>query len=297
MPKRRTALRNRLEAALVKGLLGLLSRRTPEAAERFGRRLGLLSRRLLPGRRRLAERNLARAFPERTPAEIAALAREVFAHFGGLATDLLRSSTRPAEECLSRIEVVGLAQALAASRSGRGVLFVTPHLGNWEFAALVTGASGIPSTVIARPLDNPLLDVLLTGFRQRTGNRVVPKAEAAREVLRTLRRGGTIGILPDQHAHPPDAVVVPFFGRPASTTSSVARFAERTGAFVVAAACVRTGPARWRITYLPPLDPRSLPEEERGVEALTRRVSAVVEAMVREHPEQWLWLHNRWRLD
>lgn len=297
MAKRRSSLRNRLEASLVRTFLSLVSRRSPESAERLGRRLGLLARHLLPGRRRLAERNLARAYPQKTPAEVAALAREVFAHFGVLAADLFRAVSRPVEETLARVEVVGLEEALAASRTGRGVLFVTPHLGNWEYAALVTGAGGMPSTVIARPLDNPLLDALLTDFRRRTGNRVVPKTEAAREVLRTLRHGGTIGILPDQHAHPPDAVVVPFFGRPASTTSAVARFAARTEALVVTAACVRTGPARWRMTYLPPLDVRTLPEEERGVEALTARISRILEGMVREQPSQWLWLHNRWRLD
>lgn len=297
MPKKRSPFRNAAEEGLVRALLGVFARLSPEAAEAAGRGLGRLLGRALTGRRRLAERNLSRAFPGLDEARVRALAGDVFAHFGGLAAELLRSAALPVEETLERIEVVGFENVRAASASGRGFFMLTPHLGNWEFAAIATGAKGPSSSVIARPLDNPLLDRLLTDFRQRTGNRVVPKSEAAREMLRTLRSGGSIGILPDQHAHPPDAVVVPFFGLPASTTTAVARFAERTGALVVPAACVRIAPARWRLTFYEPLDVRSLPPEERTIEAFTARVNLLVEGLVRERPDQWLWLHNRWRLD
>jgi len=116
-------------------------------------------------------------------------------------------------------------------------------------------------------------------------------------MLRVVRRGGAVGILNDQHARPPDAVTAPFFGRPAATSSALARLVDRTEALVVPTSAIRVAPARWRLTYEPPLDVRALTGDERGVERLTARLNGILESMIRRHPEQWLWPHNRWRLD
>jgi KDO2-lipid IV(A) lauroyltransferase len=297
MPKKRTAFRNRLEALFAAGLGAVLARRTPEAAEKFGRALGRLYLRLDAKRRNLARENLALAFPDLPQAAIDALTVRVFEHFGGVAAELLHAASHDAADALSRLETEGADIARTAFASGRGVFFLTAHLGNWEWAALGTGALGIPSGVIARPLDNPLLDATLTRLRTSTGNTVVAKRDAAREMLRVLRRGGAIGILTDQHARPPDAVTVPFFGRPAATSSALAKLVDRTEALIVPAAAIRIAPARWRLTYEPPLDVRALSGDERGVEKLTGRLNGILEHMIRRNPEQWLWLHNRWRLD
>lgn len=291
----RSPLRNRLELAACAALRGLLRPLPVRLADALGRGAGLLYRLLDRRRRRLVAGNLSRAFPERTPGEVEELSRRVFAHFGGLAADLLRSETEPVERLLARVEVVGLEHARRAAASGRGVFFATPHLGNWEWAALVTGANGIPITIVARPLDNPHLDARLVAMRERTGGRVVSKRDAARALLRTLREGGVVGILADQRARPPDAVRVPFFGRPALTTTAIARLAERTGALVLPVVCLRTSPGRYRLVYSEPFDPRTLPASERGVETLTARITALVERQVRAAPDQWLWLHDRWR--
>lgn len=297
MSKKRSAFRNRFEALLVAAVGAALARRTPEAAEKFGRALGRLYLRLDAKRRNLARENLALAFPDLPPAPIDALAVRVFEHFGGLAAELLHAAGREPGEVLPRLETAGAEIARAASATGRGVFFLTAHLGNWEWAALGTGAIGIPIRVVVRPLDNPRLDAVLTRLRTSTGNSVIDKRDAAREMLRTLRRGGAIGILTDQHAHPPDAVTVPFFGRPASTSSALAKLVDRTEALVVPTTAIRIAPARWRLTYEPPLDVRALSVEERGVERLTARLNGILEAMIRRHPEQWLWLHNRWRVE
>src|SRR5512143_869393 len=217
MASGRSAARNRLEVGayvLLRAAFRLLPARLADAA---GRGAGRLYRLLDRRRRRLVSGNLALAFPEMTAAEVESLSRRVFAHFGGIAADLLRSEEEPLASLLSRIEVAGVEHARAASASGRGVFFATPHIGNWEWAALVSGALGFPVTIVARPLDNPLLDARLTAMRERTGCRVVSKRDAARTLLKTLRGGGIVGILADQRARPPDSVVVPFFGRPAST--------------------------------------------------------------------------------
>ncbi len=297
MPKQRTAARNRLEALAAGAAGALLARMTPEAAEGFGRALGRLYLRLDVKRRALARANLARAFPELPAAGIEALAVRVFEHFGGVAAELLHSSGHGPEDALARIETQGAEYAREAFASGRGVFLLTAHLGNWEWAALGTGALGIPVRVIARPLDNPLLDARLTRLRTSNGNSVIGKRDAAREMLRSLRAGAAIGILNDQHARPPDAVTAPFFGQPAATSSALAKLVDRTEALVVPTAAIRIAPARWRLTYEPALDVRTLPESERGVEKLTARLNGILEQMIRRNPEQWLWLHNRWRVD
>jgi Kdo2-lipid IVA lauroyltransferase/acyltransferase len=297
MPKSRTAFRNRLEALAAEAAGAVLARMSPEAAERCGRALGRGYMRLDGRRRELSHANLARAFPELPADRIAALNVRVFEHFGGVAAELLHAVSRRPQDVLSRIETEGAENARDAFASGRGVFFLTAHLGNWEWAALGTGALGIPLGVIARPLDNPLLDASLTRLRTATGNTVIRKREAAREMLRALRRGAAIGILNDQHALPPDAVTAPFFGQLAATSSALAKLVDRTEALVVPTAAIRTGPARWRLTFEPALDVRELPEEERDVEKLTARLNGILELMIRRNPEQWLWLHNRWRVD
>lgn len=297
MPKIRSPLRNRAEQIGFDLALGILRRFSLERAEGFGRRAGSLFRKVAGRRRVLAEKNLARAFPERSPEEIRLLTRRVFEHFGGIAADLLWTLDQPIESILSRIEVVGDDIARTAAASGRGVFFFASHLGNWEMGALAAAHLGLPMTVVTRPLDNPRLEEQLRSLRERNGNKVLPKADSAREILRTLRRGGTVGILGDQHAHPPDAVTAPFFGRPAATTSSLARLADRTEALILPVSAIRTGPGRYRLLFEKPIDVRTLDPVERSVVPLTALLNKITEEMIRKNPEQWLWLHNRWKLD
>ncbi len=297
MAKRRSNFRNRVELAAVRLLLSVSRRGTAERAEAVGRRLGRIYRALDRRRRDLAEENLARAFPEKRPHEIEALSISVFEHFGGVAADLLHTFGEPQAALDARIEVVGAERVRSALATGRGLFLMTAHFGNWEYSALATAAAGVPVAVIARPLDNPLLEAFIRSFRERNGNTVIYKAEAAREMLRVLKRGGGVGILADQHAGTADAVVAPFFGRPASTTSIVARLADRTEALIIPAFCVRNGPARYRMEYGAVIDVRTLSPEERQPAPLTARLNLEVERVVRRAPDQWLWLHNRWRLD
>ncbi len=289
------ALRNRVELGTYVAFRTLLRLLPLSLADALGRGLGRLYRFVDRRRRRLVARNLALAFPEKPAVEREAISREVFAHFGAIAADLVRSEAAPVEALLARVEVEGLEHARAAAASGRGVFFATPHLGNWEWANLVTGANGMPVTIVARPLDNPLLDVRLTALRERTGGHVVSKRDAARTILRALRSGAVVGILGDQRARPPDAVLAPFFGRLAWTTTAIARLADRTGALILPVVCLRVGPGRYRLTYSEPIDPSALPAEEREVSRLTARVTALIESQVRAAPGQWLWLHDRWK--
>jgi len=295
MARPRSRFRNLAEELALELLRRASAAASLEVAEEAGRRLGRLYRHLDARRRRLVRTNLSQAFPERTPHEIEELSRAVFAHFGGIVADLLRSLDEPVEALLARIEIRNPEIAREAAASKRGFFFLTSHLGNWEYGALAAASIGFPMTVVARPLDNARLEARLRAFRERTGNTVLPKADAAREILRILRHGGAVGILADQHAQGADSILVPFFGRPASTTSAPARIADRTEALILPADVVRFGPGRYRLTFRPLVDVRLLPAEERAPGPLTARINRVIEASVREHPEQWLWLHNRWR--
>lgn len=295
MARKRSRLRNSTEELALELLRRSAAAASLTAAEAAGRRLGRVYRLMDSRRRHLVRANLLHAFPERTPLEIEELSKAVFAHFGGMAADLLRSLEEPVEALLSRIEIRDPDIAREAAASKRGFFFLTSHLGNWEYGALAAAAIGFPMTVVARPLDNERLEARMRAFRGRAGNAVLPKAEAAREILRILRRGGAVGILADQHASGADAVRVPFFGRLASTTSAIARIADRTEALILPADVVRTGPGRYRLTFRPLVDVRRLPPEERASVPLTARINRVIEAAIREHPEQWLWLHDRWR--
>lgn len=297
MAKKRSPFRDRVELLAFEGAVRVLGAMPAERAEAIGRGLGRLFRLVSASRRRITRTNLARAFPQMPAPEVRALSGEVFAHFGGMGADLVHMLGEEWAETAARVEIEGEESARAAVASGRGVFFLTAHLGNWELGALTAATLGLPMTVVARPLDNAALEERLRAFRERTGNRVRPKAVAAREILKTLKAAGTVGILADQHAHPPDAAPVPFFGRPASTTTAVARLADRSEALVLPARMLRVAPARYRLSFGPVLDVRTLPASEREPVRLTARLTAILEEMIRETPGQWLWMHNRWRLD
>ena len=173
-------------------------------------------------------------------------------------------------------------------------MFVSAHFGDWEAGALLLGHLGYELSVVARPLDNPLLDRMLDRLRRRTGNGVFPKRRAVREILKAMGRGGGVAILIDQDARG-DGLFVPFFGRPASTTPTAALVALRTGAALIPMAA-RVEPdgtiavCAEAAIALEPTDDR-----DGDVRRLTAACTAIVEGWVRRDPEQWLWMHRRWK--
>jgi KDO2-lipid IV(A) lauroyltransferase len=171
--------------------------------------------------RRLALSNLEAAFPGRPPQERAAIARDMFAHFGRLLFVLLKFSTMTPRQMLARVEFEGEDRLKAAHALGKGALLYTGHFGYWEINALVHALTFGPMAVLARPLDNPLLNDLLERVRGLTGNAVIYRRGALRRVLRTLDANQAVALLIDQHIQS-DAVYVDFFNRPAATTSALA---------------------------------------------------------------------------
>jgi KDO2-lipid IV(A) lauroyltransferase len=246
--------------------------------------------------RRIAHRNLARAFPTRSEQERKAIARAAFGHFGRLLVELLKFGTLSEAAMLERVEFDGEDRARGAYAQGRGVLFFTGHFGFWELHALVHALTLEPFSVIARPLDNPYLNNLLERIRHRTGNPVIYRQGMIRPVMRTLQAGHGIAVLIDQHIQTRDAVYVDFFERPAATTSAIAALALRTGAPVVPCFALPLAPGRYRMVYEHPIEPPSADSPD-AIQEFTQRCTDVLEMYVRRHPELWLWMHRRWRED
>ena len=244
--------------------------------------------------RRIAERNLAAAFPLRSASERREIVRAAFSHFGRLLFEVLKFSTLSPDAMLARVEFDGEERARLAYAQGKGVLFVTGHFGFWELHAVVHALRLAPIGVLARALDNPELNRLLESIRERTGNSVIYRKNTIRRVMRMLQTRQGVAVLIDQHIQSRDAIYVDFFDRPAATTSAVAAIALRTGAPVVPVFALPLGGGRYRMIYEHPVEPPGAGSPD-AVREFTQRCTDVLEMYVRRRPDLWLWMHRRWR--
>ena len=290
-----TARRHAIEAAgaaIVGGLAGSLPRR---AALGFGGVLGRTWGRLDRRHLRIAADNLARAFPDWDDTRRRAVALGVYGHFGRMLLDILWMARRDREDILRHLDVTGAEHVEAARAAGRGALLVTAHVGNWELHGLAHGWLFGPIGVVARPLDNPALDARLCDFRRRPGNTVIYKQRALPQVLRLLRANQGVAFLIDQNVQEGDGVFVDFFGRKAATTTVAAALALKTGCALIPTHAELGEDGRYRVVYEPPLSFPPAGDRAADLQRLTQRLTTVIEGWVRERPEQWLWLHRRWK--
>jgi KDO2-lipid IV(A) lauroyltransferase len=289
-------VRRRLEYLLVRSLQALVRVLPDSLVRASGDALGALFFLLDRPHRRVAEDNLARAFPSRSAAERRAIVRAAFKHFGRLLFEILKFSTLSPEELLTRVEFDGGERVRLAYGQGKGVLFITGHFGFWELHAVAHPLQFEPIGVLARTLDNAQLNTLLEQIRQRTGNTVIYRQGSIRRVMRLLSERHGVAVLIDQHIQGPDAVYVEFFERRAATTSAVAALALRTGAPVVPVFALPLPDGRYRLIYEHPVEPPSADSED-AIREFTQRCTDVLEMYVRRHPDLWLWMHRRWRDD
>jgi len=287
-------VKHRLEYFGVRVMLAVVRVLPAPLVRSLGTLIGLLSYTFDRRHRRIAERNLAVAFPVRAPRERRTIVRGAFAHFGQLLFELLKFSTLTNEQLMSRVEFEGDERVRLAYAQGKGVLFVTGHFGFWELHAIAHALQFEPIGVVARALDNPYVNDLLERIRQRTGNFVLYRQGTIRRVLRTLESGHGVAVLIDQHISGRDAIFVDFFERPAATTSAVAALALRTGARVIPVFALPLGGGRYRMIYEHAVEPPDAAADG-AVREFTQRCTDVLEMYVRRHPEMWLWMHRRWR--
>ena len=259
-------------------------------ADRLGHFYAGLLDRFIPRLRRTAEVNLTFAFPERDEAWRTTTTDEIFQSIGRILVALARFPEINKGNVGDWIRYEGFEHYVEAKNSGRGVLFATAHLGNWELSAFAHALLTEPMHVVVRPLDNPVIDEMVETRRGLSGNNLLSKRDFARSILHALRRNEPVGILVDQNSAPENAVFVPFFGVPASTNMTFARLAARSGAAVIPGFAVWSEAERkYILRFYPLLQMTGDPEED------TRRIQASIETAVREYPGQWLWIHRRWK--
>jgi tetraacyldisaccharide 4'-kinase len=244
----------------------------------------------------IAADNLRRSFPHWDGSRILRTARDVYTHFGEVLLDVVWLTGRSREDVLSLVaDVEGRHHVEAALAAGRGAVMVTAHYGNWELNGVAHGLLFGRMGVVARPLDNPLLDRRLCAARTQGGNVVIYKQRAVNQVLRLLREGRAVAILIDQNVQAKDGIFVDFFGRPAATTTVAAALAVKTGCALVPAHARRLGDGRYRIIYDPPVTWTPSGDRQADIASVTQRLTWIIEGWVRETPDQWLWIHRRWK--
>lgn len=273
--------------------LGVLPRPVARLVAAACTRLLLL---FMPKLRKTAEFNLRLAFPEWAEAQRQAVIGQMTRHLGWMAVEFARLPRYSAKNIQDTVLLDGHENFLEAKNRGKGVLYLTGHIGAWELSSYAHALYGFPLHYMARPLDNKPLDALVNRYRESSGNKPIYKNEAARLMLRVLRDAGTVGILADQNTMPDEGVFVDFFGVPACTTTGIARVALHTDAAVV------PGYAYWdkdlgkyRLRFEPPVELVRTGNTERDIRENTQRFAKVIEGIIRKYPEQWIWIHARWK--
>jgi KDO2-lipid IV(A) lauroyltransferase len=288
--RRRSAFRNSIEHLAALAVLQSLQWTPRPLADRLGERYARLLDLALPRLRRAAMRNLELATPELPPERRRAVADEVFRSIGRLLVAFARLPRITRGNVGEWIHYEGYEHYKAALARGKGVLFATAHLGNWELSAHAHGLLSAPMHVVVRPLDNPLIDRLVARRRTLSGNRVIPKNDFARGIMKALAANEAVGILIDQNAARDEGVFVDFFGVPACASAGIARIAAHTGAAVIPGfALWNERGKRYVLRFYPPVQITGELRED------TARIQRHLEEVIRQYPGQWLWIHRRWK--
>jgi KDO2-lipid IV(A) lauroyltransferase len=288
----RQRLKHRIEHAVVSRILrSVATRPLPEALAR-GARIGRLWHALDRGHRRLATRNIGLGLGLEPPAA-ARIARASFENIGRTIAEFSLAGSR-IDELLALVDLEGAAHLHAALAGGRGVFILSGHCGNWELLAARISRE-VPVTGLARPMANPLVDDAVESHRRAAGARTMNARDSARSVLRLLRRGEAVGMLLDQNALRNERVFVPFLGRPAATNFGLAMLALKTGAPVLPAFSARGADGRHRAWIGPPIPLAATGDRAARIGVTTARYTAAIEDWVRQYPDQWFWVHNRWK--
>ena len=289
-------MRERLEYTAAWLLLRTIGA-VPRPLARFvGARTAALLFWLRPRLRAAATENLKLAFPEWNSKQRRAAIRGMVRQLGWMAAEFAHFPRHTKQNIDRIILLEGFENFANAQARGKGVLFLTGHMSAWEMAPFAQALYGNPLHFLVRPIDNSRVDALITNYRCLNGNRPIDKNQSARAVLRVLRDKGTVGILADQNTQPAEGVFVDFFGIPACTTAGIARFALHTGAAVVPAFVHWDDKTRkYRLCFDPEVELMRSGDDATDIRENTQRFTRVIENYVRRYPDQWLWVHRRWK--
>ena len=279
--------------AVMVRVIGILPR---PLAHGVGILIGRLVYSLHPRLRRVGHRNLAMALPQKSAAERRQILRGVYVSLGRLLGEACLFPNYTRANAAEIAVYQGFENFEAAEKRGKGVLLLTAHLGGWEVGSFFHSLMGHPMQIVVRPLDNPDVDGLVTRYRGLHGNTMIGKQEFARGLMGAMRRNETVGILMDTNMTPPQGVFVDFFGIPACTASGLARIAQHTDASVVPAFTIWDAVLRkYRVEFDRPVELVRSGNDEADTVANTARFTQAIERYVRRYPDQWLWVHRRWK--
>jgi len=246
--------------------------------------------------RQVGMRNLELAFPEKSGREHAQILRGEFTSLGRQLAEVCKFPQYSIENIDEIVVYDGFENYERALARGKGVLFLTGHIGGWELSAFTHSLHGHPVHIVMRPMDNVYLDRLIRRYRTLHGNKTVDKDDFVRGLLAAMKQGETVGILMDTNMTPPQGVFVDFFGIPACTATGLARIALRTDAALVPGFTLwDPGLGKYRLRFDPALELIRTNDIEADVIANTQLFTKVIEDYVRRYPEQWLWVHRRWK--
>lgn len=250
---------------------------------------------VLPKLRKTAEINLRIAFPDWRDTQRQSVIRGMLRNLGWMAAEFARFPKYTKQNIGQIVVLDGHENFLEGQRRGKGVLYLTGHIGAWELSSFAHALYGFPLHFIARPIENSRIDALVNRYRCLSGNQPIFKNESARITLKVLKEAGTIGILADQNTMPEEAVFVDFFGKAASTTTGIARLALHTGAAVVPGYAVwDEGLGKYRLCFDPPVELVRTGDAERDILENTQNFTRALESIIRKYPDQWVWIHGRW---
>ncbi len=289
-------MRERLEYALVWPAIKLMGLLPRPMARAIGIGIGLAVFRFHRRLRDVGMRNLALAFPGMPEAERQQILRGEYVSLGRQLAEFCRFPSYTAESVSKIVVYDGLENYQRAVARGKGVLFLTGHLGAWELSAFAHSLNGHPLSIVMRPLDNPYIDRLVQSYRTMHGNKTVSKDDFIRGLLAAMRAGESVGILMDTNMTPPQGVFVNFFGVPAYTASGLARIALRTDAAVVPGFTVwEPKLGKYVLRFDPAVELVRTGDDNADIVANTAMFTSVIEDHIRRYPDQWLWLHRRWK--
>lgn len=279
----------RLVAALIRFLQKLLWSKSDAQVHRFGERFGRFLHRIDRKRRMRADSNLQLAMPSLTEAERKRIVLGCFEHFGRTAADFLVLPRRNLADLESSTEITGYEVLEEALGAGKGAILMTGHFGSWERSGAIVGHRGINLGVVIRDANEQSFNREVNKIRESSGAVVIPRGQGTIKIMRILKKGGAVAILADQNTA---EAVIDFFGKPAGTALGAGLLHEKTGAPCVPAVCYYVGNGKYRLEVSEPLVPvpgMSVPE------GLMLAFNRYLEAEIVKRPEQWLWIHDRWR--
>jgi KDO2-lipid IV(A) lauroyltransferase len=289
-------MQEKIEFAVVWVLVRLLGLLPRGGARAIGAIVGALAYRILPRLRGVGSKNLEIAFPEWSGEQRQEVLRRLYRNLGWQMAEFCQMPSYTPENTHAFLRYDGLERYLAARDKGKGVLIVTGHLGAWELSSFYHSLMGYPMSMVIRRLDNAKVDQLVNGIRCLHGNRVLHKDDFARGLLGAMRQGETVGILMDTNMTPPQGVFVPYFGRLACTASGLARVALKTGAAVLPGFMLwEESEQRYVLHFGEEIVFERTGDDEADAVTNTAKCTAAIEAYVRRYPDQWLWVHRRWK--